>query len=102
VIISSGAVFSRLKELGVPVPKQIKFANMDLSEPPIDAAGVDHRYRLVGRESVKLILSQLLLNMYGVPEHPKIVLVDSHWRPGFTMPGAPSRGETRTTPLRQD
>ncbi|HEY0946872.1 MAG TPA: LacI family DNA-binding transcriptional regulator [Opitutaceae bacterium] len=102
VIISSGAIYRQLTNLGVPVPKKIKFANMDLSEPPQDAAGVDHRYRLVGRETVKLILSQLLLNMTGLPDHPKIVLVDSHWRPGFTMPGNPSRNEARAAPLRQD
>lgn len=102
VIISSGAIYTQLTMLGVPIPKKIKFANIDLSEPPQDAAGVDHQYRLVGRETVKLILSQLLLNMTGVPDHPKIVLVDSHWRPGFTMPGNPSRDEARATPLRQD
>jgi LacI family transcriptional regulator len=101
-IISSGSVYNQLIRLGVPVPEKIKFSNIDLSEPPQDAAGVDHRYRLVGRESVKLIVSQLLLNMSGVPEHPKVVLVDSHWQPGFTMPGNPSRHEARTTPLRQD
>ncbi|HEY0944078.1 MAG TPA: LacI family DNA-binding transcriptional regulator [Opitutaceae bacterium] len=102
VIISSGPIYTRLTGLGVPIPKKIKFASIDLSEPPQDAAGVDHQYRLVGGETVKLILSQTLLNMTGVPDHPKIVLVDSHWRPGFTMPGNPSRDEARATPLRQD
>lgn len=102
VIISSGLVYQQLVRLGVPVPHRIKFSSIDLSETPQDAAGVDHGYRLVGREVIKLIHSQLLLNLSGVPEHPKVVLVDSHWRPGFTMPGNPSRREARATPLRQD
>ncbi|HYD83319.1 MAG TPA: hypothetical protein VEA63_04690, partial [Opitutus sp.] len=101
-IISSGAVYQQLVRLRAPVPHKIKFSSIDLSESPHDAAGVDHGYRLVGHEVVKLIHSQLLLNLSGVPEHPKVVLVDSHWRPGFTMPGNPSRREARATPLRQD
>lgn len=101
-IISAGSVYDQLVRLRVPIPRKIKFSNIDLSEPPQDAAGVDHSYRLVGRETIRLILSQLLLNVSGVPAHPKIVLVDSHWRPGFTMPGNPSRHEARATPLRQD
>lgn len=101
-IISSGSVYEQLLRLRVPIPKKIKFSSIDLSEPPQNAAGVDHGYRLVGQETIRLILSQLLLNLTGVPDHPKIVLVDSHWRPGFTMPGNPSRREARTTPLRQD
>lgn len=101
-IISSGLVYDQLVRLRVPIPRKIKFSNIDLSEPPQDAAGVDHGYRLVGRETIKLIHSQLLLNLSGVPDHPKVVLVDSHWRPGFTMPGNPSRHEARATPLRQD
>ncbi len=101
-IISSGLIYDQLVRLRVPIPRKIKFSNIDLSEPPQNAAGVDHGYRLVGRETIKLIHSQLLLNLSGVPEHPKVVLVDSHWRPGFTMPGNPSRREVRATPLRQD
>ena len=101
-IISSGLVYQQLVRLGVPIPRKIKFSSIDLSESPKDAAGVDHGYRLVGREVLKLIHSQLLLNLSGVPEHPKVVLVDSHWRPGFTMPGNPTRREARATPLRQD
>jgi LacI family transcriptional regulator len=102
VIIGSGAMLQDLKRLKVPIPSRIKFASLDLSEPPLQAAGVDHRYRLVGRETVKLIVTQILLNLTGVPDDPKVVLVDSHWRPGFTMPGNPTRHETRTAPLRQD
>jgi LacI family transcriptional regulator len=102
VIISSGAVYGMLRRLAVPVPDRIKFASIDLSEEPRGAAGVDHRYHLVGRETVKLILSQLLLNQNGVPEHPKVVLADSHWRPGSTMPGNPTRDQARTVSAGHD
>ena len=101
-IVSSVAVYQQLLRLRVPVPRRIKFSSIDLAESPQNVAGVDHGYRLVGREVIRLIHSQLVFNLSGIPDHPKVVLVDSHWRPGFTMPGNPSRGEARTAPLRQD
>jgi hypothetical protein len=50
---------------------------------------MDHRYQLVGREAVKLVLTQFTLNLTGIPANPKIVLVDSHRRDGFTLPTQP-------------
>jgi Transcriptional regulators len=100
-IISSGSVYQQLVRLGVPIPRKIKFASIDLSESPHDAAGVDHGYRLVGHEAAKLIHSQFLLNLSGVPAHPKVVLVDSQWRTGFTLPDNASRRESRGRPCQQ-
>lgn len=96
VIISSGDIYERLQRLQMPVPTEIKFSSIDLSEMPGGVAGVDHRYDLVGREAIKLIVSQILLNLSGAPTDPKVVMVDSHWRSGSTLPGTPSRRETRT------
>jgi hypothetical protein len=75
--------------MGLAIPGDLHFANLDLSEPPRQAAGMDHRYQLVGSEAVKLVLTQFTLNLTGVPADPKVVLVDSHRRDGFTLPTAP-------------
>jgi hypothetical protein len=48
--------------------------------------GLGHRYRLVGTEAVNLVLTQFTLKLTGVPTTPKVVLVDSHRRDGFTLP----------------
>ena len=40
---------------------------------------------MVGYEAFKLMLSSVNLNLTGVPEHPRVVLVDSHQQPGFTL-----------------
>ena len=69
-------------------------------EPPRQAAGMDHRYQLVGSEAVNLVLMQFTLNLTGTPENPKIVLVDSHRRDGFTLPTEPL-DLAATTPPRQ-
>jgi LacI family transcriptional regulator len=89
VVIGSGRVFALLQGMGLAIPGDLHFANLDLSEPPRQAAGMDHRYQLVGREAVKLVLTQFTLNLTGIPANPKIVLVDSHRRDGFTLPTQP-------------
>lgn len=97
-IISSGSVYQILRSIGLRVPQDVGFASIDLSEQPRDAAGADHGYHLVGREAIKQVLTQLNLNLTGVPENPKAVLVDSHRREGFTLPpkaAAPARNRPR-------
>lgn len=89
VVIGSGRVFNLLQGMGLAIPGDLYFANLDLSEPPRQGAGMDHRYQLVGSETVKLVLTQFTLNLTGVPESPKVVLVDSHRRDGFTLPTEP-------------
>jgi len=86
VIISAGSVYPMLRKIGLRVPTDVAFASIDISEPPRDAAGANHRYRLVGGETVKLVLTSLNLNLTGIPTDPKVVLVDSHWRDGFSLP----------------
>lgn len=100
VVISSGRVFALLQGMGLAIPGDLYFANLDLSEPPRQAAGMDHRYQLVGTEAVNLVLTQFTLNLTGVPETPKVVLVDSHRRDGFTLPIAPL-DVTASAPARQ-
>lgn len=99
VIISAGSVLSMLTKIGIRVPQDVAFGSIDISEPPTKAAGADHRYKLVGRETLELVLSQLTLNQTGEPEDPKIVLVDSHRREGYTLPSkhedAPRRRRSR-------
>lgn len=86
VIISAGSVVPLLGRIGLRIPQDVAFASIDVSEPPCNVAGADHRYNLVGRETLKLVLSQLNLNLTGVPESPKVVLVDSHLREGHSLP----------------
>lgn len=86
VIISAATVLPMLHEIGMDVPRDIAFASIDVTQTPIDAAGADHRYTLVGNEVAKLVLTMLNLNLTGVPKNPKVVLVDSHRREGFTLP----------------
>ncbi len=85
VIISAASVYHLLREIGVRIPEDVCFASIDRSEPPVDATGADHRYPLVGEEAFQLVLSQLNLNITGEPDDPKVLMVDSHQREGYTL-----------------
>lgn len=85
-IISAGSVYNQLVKLGYDIPRDFGFASIDLSEPPQNACGVNHRYRLIGAETVSLVANALNLNRTGIPENPRVVLVDSHHIQGFSLP----------------
>lgn len=85
VVISDARVYGLLRDIGVRVPQDAGFASIDLSQPPSDVAGADHRYEQVGREACNLVLSQLNLNQTGEPDDHKTLLVDSHQRAGFSL-----------------
>lgn len=85
VVISSGKMYHHLEKLGYRIPGEIGFASLEILEDHKDASGVDHRQELVGREALKLSFSDINLNQAGTPENPKVVLVDSHFKPGNTL-----------------
>ena len=85
VVISSGKIYRELKDIGYRIPEDLGFASLEILEDHKKASGVDHRHELVGGEALKLTFSDINLNNSGVPENPKVVLVDSHFRSGNTL-----------------
>ncbi len=98
VLLAPGPVAGSLKKLGVEAPRDLGFVNLDLGDPPHDAAGLVAGYDLVGAAAVDLLVSQINLNQRGVPARPKISMVHSTWRPGNTL-GQP-RGSGKPRRLR--
>ena len=85
VVIGDGMVYGLLDDLGYKIPEDLGFATLDTAKGPDDASGVDHRHEIVGREAFKLALADINLNSKGIPESPKVVLVDSHYHSGSTL-----------------
>lgn len=94
LVLGPGDVHSMLLGLGYRVPEDVSFASLDLGDAPYEAAGLHGRYDLVGAAATDLVVSQLNLNLRGVPREPKIVMVDSSWSLGPTV-GQP-RANRRT------
>lgn len=84
-VISSGAALRRIEKIGYKAPRNLGFASIDLSEPPRNVAGVDHRWDQVGRECVDLLVSDIRNGELGPIQDPKLLLVDSHFRPGSSL-----------------
>jgi LacI family transcriptional regulator len=95
VVIGTAQVLQTIQGFGISVPDEMGFVSIDVSESPTDAAGANHCYEMVGYEAFKLMWSSLNLNLTGVPEHPRVVLVDSHQQPGFTL--QPNKANKRKT-----
>lgn len=56
-----------------------------LGKDPI-FSGIDQRQDLIASHACDLVIEQLGRNEFGVPAHPKIVMVEGEWR---TLPPAP-------------
>lgn len=80
-------VREQMEALGIRVPEQIAFANLDLNDPTTEA-GIDQNQAHVGRAAVDLLASLLIHNERGIPAHPHSTLVKGCWVDG---PSAPRR-----------
>jgi LacI family transcriptional regulator len=81
-------VRERMVALGVQVPAQAAFANLDLSDPNTEA-GMDQNQELVGRAAVDVLAGLLMHNERGIPAHPHITLVKGSWVDGPSAPARP-------------
>ena len=78
-------VFELLKQIGLRVPDDIGFANLDCM-PSIDScAGIDLRRGEIGAKMVDLVVEQLQNNEFGLPAVPKTVTIEGVWCDGDTL-----------------
>ncbi len=74
-----------LRDLGAQVPEDVGFAHLARTSEEILWAGLNQRSELVGAAAVDLIDAQLRRNEYGIPESPRISLVESVWLDGPSL-----------------
>lgn len=70
---------------GLRVPEDVGVVQMDWNACLAGQAGVDQNAELVGAAAVDLIIGQLHRNERGIPEHPKLVMVNGTWMNGWTV-----------------
>lgn len=71
-----------LREAGYRLPDDIGFAHLGLDTGWPDLAGMRQNNRQVGEAAAHLVIEQINRNAYGVPEHPRSVLVTGDWFAG--------------------
>jgi LacI family transcriptional regulator len=74
------------------IPEEIGIIHLDWHGSLAGYAGVNQNAELVGAAAVDLIIGQLLRNERGIPDHPKLVMVNGTWVEGRTVRTLRSHG----------
>lgn len=94
VLSPRGEVLQAIRDLGFRVPQDVGFSNLAISPGEDEMAGVNQNSDLVGVAAVDLVDGQLRRNEWGVPRHPRTLLIPGEWVPGATV------RDLRATPRR--
>ena len=78
-----------LAELGIATPADVGLANVDLRPTMGDTTGIDQNSCQVGIAAVDLLVSLVRHNERGVPEIPRIVMVEGRFVTGRTTRAQP-------------
>lgn len=74
-----------LKELGYRFPEEIGYASLDCIPEKFAYAGVSQPRERIAAKAVDLVVEQLENHEFGLPEVPKIVMVEGFWQDGPTV-----------------
>lgn len=85
VICEDEAILSAVEASGRAVPGDLGVVFTKLPEPGNGMSGIDQREEEIGAAAVDLVVEQLALNRFGVPESPKTVLIEGRWIAGRTL-----------------
>jgi LacI family transcriptional regulator len=93
-------VFEQLTAMGVRMPRDLGFAQIDLS-PALKAkgvAGMDQLHHLVGAAGIESVINQINNNVRGIPQVPTTLFVYGQFIDGRTLrpPCRSNRDETMT------
>jgi len=73
-----------LDALGLRVPEDIGMACLVRPRQSI-FAGIDEKNEIIGATAIEFVASQIARNEFGVPQHPKLTLIDGRWVPGASV-----------------
>lgn len=77
-----------LRAAGVRMPADLAYADLDLAAPTGKVAGIYQDASGIGASAIDLLAGQLMRHERGLPEKPKVLLIESRWIEGATVPRA--------------
>ena len=80
-----------LKQPGLEYREPFGFVSLDLTVPAGPIAGARKNHRLLGAIAVDTLIGKLQRNERGVPEYPKLTLVEAQWNDGLSLGPAKKR-----------
>ncbi len=75
------------EEAGRKIGKDLAYAHLDWRPEFKGLAGVDQQSELIGAAAVDLVTAQISRNERGIPQRPKLSLIESQWVDGLSAPG---------------
>jgi len=85
LLITHPVVREWIVEMGLQVPEELGYADLGMSEENSGVSGVYDQCRKVGAAAVDLVVEQINLNEFGVPETPKCIFIEGKWIQGTTL-----------------
>lgn len=84
VINAEQDVYDWLIDLGLRIPQDVGYANLDCNVTGKNLSGIRQPHSDVGRTAVDLLISMIHRNERGVPANPLLTQVTAHWVDGAT------------------
>lgn len=73
-----------LDELGLRTPGDIGHACVNRPDGSA-VAGIEEDHAMIGATVIELLVAQMLRNEYGLPQRPRLTLINGCWREGETL-----------------
>ncbi|WP_043583829.1 LacI family DNA-binding transcriptional regulator [Geminisphaera colitermitum] len=83
-LANSGARLEQLKALGVRWPEDVSVALLSLPDGYEHFSGINERTEELGAFSVEALVSRIQNNQRGVPELPRMHMIEGSWQEGTT------------------
>jgi len=85
-VISHAAVVAMdIRRFGLRVPEDVAVVTLLWTAERAYCAGVNQHAEMIGAAAVDLVNGQLQRNEFGIPAHPKLVLINGEWVDGETV-----------------
>jgi len=93
-LILHRARMARQVQAWLPPSDPLRLCCLSWSQELTDLSGIDQRFDLVAANAVDLVVSQLIANERGLPEHPRMTLLPGQW----TVPAGAAPARKRAPP----
>lgn len=87
ILCAEPTYVSQLRDTLTPRHKKIGIACLDVWNNMPDVAGIDQHSEIIGAQAVDSLLNAMQLGEWGVPEHPRTLMLEGSWRDGDSLQG---------------
>lgn len=75
-------ILHAVQKAGYRVPEEMRYAHLSLDKRWRGLCGIEENNFDVGAEAVRILIDRINTNSYGLPLHPRSVLIKGDWVPG--------------------